>query len=177
MDVRKACAGGAALISLALAGMVAAPAFAQPMVTVGSLSSLQAGARVATLHGRVVNRTNHEAAARVVVRIQRYGAKARIVGRTAVHVAGNASARYRVRVSIPAGLKRGNYYLSACTPSGLNTGALGCATSHRDLKIKGGTAIRGALVKLPARASRAHAAQAEVCSPGAHTLVKPGDRV
>src|SRR5262245_41830469 len=98
MNARKARAGGAALLSVALAGMVAGPALATPMVTVGSLSSLHAGARVGTLQGRVVNRTNHEAAARVVVRIQRYGAKARIVGRTAVHVAGNASAAYRVRV-------------------------------------------------------------------------------
>jgi hypothetical protein len=56
MDVRKARAGGAALISIALAGLAAGPALGSPMITVGSLSSLHAGARVATLHGRVPTR-------------------------------------------------------------------------------------------------------------------------
>jgi hypothetical protein len=177
MEGRTLRAAGALLAVVALGALTAGPALAAPHVTVGSLSSLKAGARAGTLHGIVVNRSNRAAHARVTVRVQRYGTKARVVGRTTVRVAAGRTVAYRVRVRVPAALERGNYYLSACTPNGLGAGNLGCATAQRDLKIKGGFAIRGALVKLPPLASKAHAAQAEVCSSGAHTIVAPGERV
>jgi hypothetical protein len=168
-------AAGVAVLTIGLTALTAGPALADG-VTVGSLSSLTAGARAGTLHGRVLNRTRRAVRARVTVRTQRYGTRPRVVGRTSVRVAAGGSAAYRVAVRIPRGLPRGNYYLSACTPQG--GGGLGCATTASDLRIKGGTAVRGAKVRLPrARPAGARAAQAETCSSGAHTLVKPGDRV
>src|SRR5206468_10509252 len=68
------------------------------------------------------------------------------------------------------------YYLSACTPYG-NDGAQGCASSADEIQVKGGSAIRGSKVRLPALRSGAKAAAAEDCTSGAHTLVSPGDRV
>ncbi len=175
MQMRKARATGAALLTIGLTGLTAGPAFADG-VTVGSLSSLKAGDRAGTLHGRVLNRTAHAARARITVRTQRYGTRARVVGRTSVRVAAGRSAAYRVTVRIPGNLPRGNYYLSACTPNG--AGAFGCATTPGELRIKGGTPIRGSKVRLPrARPAGARAAQAETCSSGAHTLVEPGERV
>ena len=168
-------AAGAAVLTVGLTALSAGPALADG-VTVGSLISLRAGSRAGTLHGQVLNRTRHAARARITVRTQRYGTRSRIVGRASVRVAAGRSAAYRVAVRIPGSLPRGDYYLSACTPNG--AGALGCATTATELRIKGGTAVRGAKVRLPrARPAGARAAQAETCSSGAHTLVKPGDRV
>ena len=59
-------------------------------MTVGSVSSLAAGAKAGTLRGAVVNRTGHAVDAKVSVRIQRYGAPAKFVGRTAVRVPADA---------------------------------------------------------------------------------------
>ena len=55
----------------------------------------------------------------------------RSIGRTPVDVAAHGSAVYRVAVKLPASLKRGNYYLSACTAYGIGAGKLGCATAQR----------------------------------------------
>ena len=99
------------------------------------------------------------------------------MARLTVHVAGNGTAAYRVAVKLPSGLSRGNYYLSACTPSGTGAGELGCATSENEVLIKGGTPIRGSKVQLAAARSGAKAAAAEACTPGAHTLAAPGERV
>src|SRR4051794_36544917 len=174
MDGRKVRAVGAALLSAGLAAVTAAPALADGF-TVGSLSSLRAGATHGILHGQVLDRSARATRARVVVRVMRYGTRPRVVGRTAVRVRAGGAARYRVAVRLPSHLSRGNYYLSACTPDG--AGSLGCATAERDLRVGGGTPVRGARVRLPAGRAAAHAARAEVCSSGAHTLVKPGDRV
>src|ERR1700749_4750167 len=130
MHGRRLSLAGAAVAAMAAAALMAGPALASSDgVTVGSIGSLKAGATAATLSGKVVNRTNHEAAAKVTVRINRYGTKAQVVGATAVNVAGNSSAAYKVGVKLPAGLKKGNYYLSACTPSGAGDGGLGCGES------------------------------------------------
>ena len=51
----------------------------------------------------------------------RRGTHHAVIGRTTVNVAAHSSAAYRVAVKLPAGLTKGNYYLSACTPYG--TGA------------------------------------------------------
>ena len=60
-------------------------------------------------------------------------------------------------------------------------GALGCATSATDLKIKGGDPLQGPLATkaFDARTApaKAHAAQAPACTPGARTLSEPGNRV
>ncbi|WP_081686092.1 M1 family aminopeptidase [Candidatus Solirubrobacter pratensis] len=179
MEGLKVRAGGVALVSVALAGLAASSALASPEVTVGSLSSLEAGAKAGTLRGEVVNRTGHAVHAGVTVRIQRYGGSAKLVGNTAVRVPANASAPYNVAVELPRSLSRGNYYLAACTPSGTGAGDLGCATSEKDIRIKGGTPVRGTAVQLPKAVphTSAKAAQADSCSSGAHTLAPPGDRV
>ena len=68
--------------------------------------------------------------------------------------------------------------MAACTPQGgADKGALGCATSAADLKIQGGDPVRGKVAQRQFQSQgKARAAQAQ-CSPGARTLVKPGDRV
>jgi hypothetical protein len=176
MDVRRARAIGAALATFALAGSLAAPALASPGVTVSTLSSLRAGHTAGTLGGKVINRTSKAATANVTVRLMRYGTKAPVVGRTTVRVGANGSASYRVAVKLPSGLARGNYYLAACTPYG-TAGDQGCASTGDEILIKGGAAIRGSKVQLPTLRSGAKASAAEVCSPGARTLVTPGDVV
>jgi hypothetical protein len=108
--------------------------------------------------------------------LMRYGTKAPVVGRTRVRVGAGGSASYRVAVKLPGGLARGNYYLSACTPYG-GDGAQGCASTADEIRIKGGTAIRGSKVQLPPLRTSAQASAAENCSPGARTLVSPGERV
>jgi hypothetical protein len=179
MKSSKVRATGVALLSVALAGLAASPALAASGVTVGSVSSLKAGATAGTLQGQVVNRSAHGVHAKVTVRIQRTGVPAKFVGHTTVAVPAGASVPYTVAVKLPSGLSRGNYYLAACTPAGTGEGELGCATSGSDVRIKGGTPIRGSAVRLPAARSAkvARAAQAETCTPGAHTLAKPGERV
>src|SRR4051794_1232931 len=82
----------AAGVALVLAGLSAGPALASSGVTVGSVSSLKAGATAGTLGGQVVNRTDHVVNAKVSVRIQRTGAAAKFVGNTTVRVGANASA-------------------------------------------------------------------------------------
>jgi hypothetical protein len=176
MDVRRVRATGAALVTVALAGLAATPASASPGVTVSTLSSLKAGRTAGTLGGKVINRTGRAETANVAVRLMRYGTNAPVVGRTKVRVGANRSASYRVAVKLPGGLARGNYYLSACTPYG-NDGAQGCASTADEIRIKGGTAIRGSKVRLPPLRTGAQASAAEDCTPGARTLVSPGDRV
>ncbi len=176
MDVRRVRAIGAALTTVALAGLTAAPALASPGVTVSTLSALKAGRTAGTLSGNVINRTGRAATANVTVRLMRYGTKAPVVGRTKVRVGANGSASYRVAVKLPGGLARGNYYLAACTPYG-NDGDQGCASTADEISIKGGTAIRGSKVQLPALRTGARASAAEDCIPGARTLVSPGDVV
>src|SRR6478609_9613716 len=114
-------AAGAAVVSIALSGLAAAPALASPGVTVGSVGSLAAGARAGTVGGSVLNRTGRAVTAKVSVRVQRHGAAA-----------------YTAAVRLPGGLSRGNYYLAACTDA---SGELGCATSQRDIRIHGGFAV------------------------------------
>jgi len=180
MKQMKARAAGVALASVAIVGLSAGTALAAgPAVTVGSLSSLPAGATSGTLHGTVVNRSDHARLARVNVRTQHMGVAARSVGSAVVSVGAHATASYRVAVELPASLPRGSYYLAACTPSGGGAGELGCATTARDIAIKGGTPIRGAKAQLPPLRAKAgaHAARAEDCSPGAHTLAQPGNWV
>ena len=91
MKHSKVRAGGVALVSVALAGLAASPALASQGVTVGSLSSLKAGATSGTLGGQVVNRTDQAVNAKVSVRIQRTGAPAKFVGNTRVRVGAAAS--------------------------------------------------------------------------------------
>ena len=92
----------AAVVTFAAAGALAGPALASSDgVTVGSIGSLKAGAKAGTVGGEVVNRTGHAVDAKVTVRIQRTGAAAKFVGKTAVRVPANASAGYTVAVKLP----------------------------------------------------------------------------
>ncbi len=158
----------AALIAL---GVLAAPAQAAPGVSVSSLSSLQAGTTAGTLHGTVVNDTGKAKRAAVAVRIFRRGTSAAVVGRTSVKVAAHGRADYRVNVALPASLKRGNYYLGACTAYGVGGGSLGCATAQDEVLIKGGVPVPGTVN------TTARAAQAAECSAGGRTLAQPGSRL
>jgi len=164
--------------SLAVFGALAVVPSAQAAagVSVTSLSALHGSA--GTLSGVVTNDTARGVRAPVTVALNRSRMLRKTVGHTTVAVPAHSRVGYRVAVKLPAGLAKGNYYLSACTPfGGPDTGKLGCATSANDLKVKGGTPVRGAKVQLPSLRSLARASAAEDCTPGARTLVKPGDRV
>ena len=166
-------AGGASLLAIAAVGL-GGPALASAapaVVSVSSLSSLNAGATAGTLNGRVTNETSRATNAKVTVHLMRRGTKHPLVGSTTVRVAAKSSAAYRVSVKLPAGLQKGNYYLSACTPSGAGSGLYGCATAEKDVLIGGGIPVRGP------GAALATASQAETCTPGGRTLSKPGTRV
>jgi hypothetical protein len=165
---------GASLFTVALVSAAGSSvASAAPGVAVSKLSSLQAGASSGTLTGTVVNGTSKATTAKVTVHLLRRGTQRKLVGTTSVNVAAKGNAAYSVRVKLPAGLKKGNYYLAACTPSGAGDGLYGCATAEQDVKIAGGAPVRGP----GALARTAQAAPAETCSSGAHTLSKPGMKV
>jgi hypothetical protein len=180
MDGRRMRAAGASLLAVAAMGAAAAPALAAPSVSVSTLSSLKAGAKAGTLSGSVRNDMAVARSAKVTVRLMRSGVKARVLGTTTVSVPAKAVADYSVAIKLPAGLTKGNYYLSACTPKGNgDAGGMGCATAQKDLLIGGGIPVRGKEAIKPYLNAKATAksAQAEVCSSGAHTLAKPGTRV
>src|SRR4051794_12102987 len=175
MNGRRGRAVGASIAVLGLLGVSAGPALASPNMLVSKVSSLKAGATAGTLHGTVVNKTASASRAKVTVRLMRWGTKAPVVGRVSVPVLANGSADFSVKVKLPAGTKRGNYYLSACTPAGLGAGDLGCASTANEILVKGGLPIRG-VAATKALASQSSAAAAEVCTPGAHTPALPGER-
>ncbi len=168
-------AGVGALSTVAV--LAAAPAAHAAGVGVTQISSLPAGAKAGTLTGVVSNESDRAARAQVSVRVMRRKTGGALIGKTFVDVAAHGTKTFLVGVKVP-GLKKGTYYVAACTPQGgSDKGALGCATSAADLKIKGGDALRGKLAQRQFEAQgKARAAQAQ-CSPGARTLVKPGDRV
>jgi hypothetical protein len=168
--------GCASVLTAALLGAVGASvAAAAPGVGVIEVSSLSAGATAGTLHGRVLNATSKSRTAEVVVRLHRRGVPRHVLGRTNVFVPAGRRVAYSVKVKVPSGLPRGNYYISSCTLRGSVAGDYRCATAEDDVLIKGGTPIRGSGA-LASMAS-ASAAAAETCSSGAHTLSKPGMRV
>ena len=141
------------------------------------ISSLPAGAKAGNLTGVVTNDSDRAARAEVSVRVMRRKTGGALIGKTSVDVAAHGTKTFLVGVKVP-NLKKGTYYVAACTPQGgADKGALGCATSAADLKIQGGDPVRGKLAQRQFEAQgKARAAQAQ-CSPGARTLVKPGDRV
>src|ERR1700754_855229 len=171
MDGRRRRAVGASLFTIAALALAAAPAaWAAPGVSVSEISSLKAGASSGTLSGKVINDTSKLTHARVTISLHRRGTARQVVGRTAATVAGRGSANFTVAVKLPSSLKKGTYYLSACTPSGNVLGGYRCATARDDILIGGGAAVRG-------MGARAKVSQAAECSSGARTLSKPGMRV
>src|SRR5690349_875193 len=142
MDSRKRRAFGASLAALAVLGI--APAAQAAGVGVTSISSLPAGAKAGNLTGLVTNDSGRAATAKVSVRVMRRGTGGALIGRTSVSVAAHATKSFLVDVNVPASLKKGTYYVAACAPQGgADAGALGCATSAADLRIKGGDPVRG----------------------------------
>src|SRR4051794_28859711 len=132
---------GASFAAAAVLGL--APA-AHAAVNVTQISSLAAGAQAGNLSGLVDNDGKAAAKANVVVRMMRYGSGGRVVVRTSVDGAARCSQGFLVNWRIPAGAKRGTYYLAACTPQGgSDKGRLGCATAQRDVLVKGGDPLRG----------------------------------
>jgi hypothetical protein len=172
MDVGRVRAVGASLVTVALLGVGVTPAFASSGVTVADVSSLKGSA--GTLTGTVYNDTGKATRADVTVRVMRRGTKRAVIGRTTVLVGAKQAAAYRVAVKLPAGLSRGNYYLSSCTPSGHGAGKYGCATAQDEVLVQGGFPVRGTQA---ATALKARAAQAEPCSAGGRTLSKPGTKL
>src|SRR3954471_12524577 len=176
MEGRRVRALSASIAVLGLLGVAAAPAMASPNVLVSKVSSLKAGAMSGTLHGTVVNKTAGARNAQVTVQLMRWGTKAPVVGRARVFVGAAGSADFSVKVKLPASTARGNYYLTACTPSGTGAGEVACASTADDVLVKGGRPIRGIAAARAVASKTAHAAAAD-CSSGAHTLVAPGERV
>ncbi|MDA0162361.1 M1 family aminopeptidase [Solirubrobacter ginsenosidimutans] len=184
MDRRSRRAGGASLVALAVLAL--APAAQAAGVGVTSLSSLPAGAKAGNLTGLVTNESDSATNAAVSVRVMRRGTGGALIGKTSVAVAAHSAKSFLVNVKVPASLKKGTYYVAACTPQGgADKGALGCATSAADLKIKGGDPLQGKLATRAfdvqngtvAASGKAHASQAPACTPGARTLSEPGNRV
>src|SRR3954447_7457558 len=184
MDSRKRRALGASLV--ALAALALAPAAQAAGVGVTSLSSLPAGAKAGNLTGLVTNESDSATTAKVSVRVMRRGTGGALIGKTSVAVAAHSAKSFLVDVKVPSSLKKGTYYVAACTPQGgPDKGALGCATSAADLKIKGGDPLQGKLAThafdvqngTTAASGKAHAAQAPACTPGARTLSEPGNKV
>jgi hypothetical protein len=171
--VRIGCASAVSAALMCFGGASLAAASATPGVGVIEVSSLPAGATAGTLHGRVLNTTAKSRTAEVVVRLHRRGVKAHVLGRTSVFAAKGRTVGYSVKVKVPSGLPRGNYYISSCTLMGTGANELRCATAEEDVLIKGGTPIRGSSVQ----AALAHSSAAEDCTSGARTLSKPGMRV
>src|SRR3954451_7710856 len=176
MEGRRVRALSASIAVLGLLGVAAAPAMASPNVLVSKISSLKAGAMSGTLHGTVVNKTAGARNAQVAVQLMRWGTKAPVVGRAKVFVGAAGSADFSVKVKLPGSTARGNYYLTACTPSGTGAGEVACASTADDVLVKGGRPIRGIAAARAVASKTAHAAAAD-CSSGAHTLVAPGERV
>ena len=173
---RRARAIGAAAIAVTAAGMGAAGAAqaAGPSLTVATLSSAPATAAAGhsyRLHGQLANQGRTAGSGKITVRLMRYGVPAHVVGTTTAAAAPLASSDYSVPISIPTGLPKGTYYLSACTPDGQGHGQLGCATAATNVQIGGGTPLRG-----PGAVAKA-ADAGPACSSGAHTLSAPGSVV
>src|SRR5690349_13041739 len=170
MQVKRAAGASAA----ALAVLALAPAAQAAGVGVTSISSLPAGAKAGNLTGVVTNNGDRAATARVSVRAMRRSTGGALLGRTSVQVAAHSTKTFLVSVKVP-NLKKGTYYVAACSPQGgPDTGALGCATSQADLKVKGGDRLQGRLATRAFDAQNglraAKAAQAPACGPGARTL-------
>src|SRR5262249_50285943 len=107
---RALCASFVAAAALGLA-----PA-AHASVNVTQVSSLPAGAKAGNLSGLVRNDGDKALKATVSVRAMRHKTGGALVGRTTVSVAAHGSKVFLVDVKIPSSLKKGTYYLAACTP-------------------------------------------------------------
>ena len=138
-------AGAGALLTVAV--LAAAPAAHAAGVGVTQISSLPAGAKAGNLTGVVTNESDRAARAEVSVRVMRRKTGGALIGKTSVDVAAHGTKTFLVGVKVP-NLKKGTYYVAACTPQGgADKGALGCATSAADLKIRGGDPVRGKLAQ------------------------------
>ena len=176
MKSRGVRAAGASLFIAALVGAAGTSvAAAAPGIAVSELSSLKAGAQAGTLHGRVVNDGAKARFAKVTVRLLKRGVRPHVVGSTSVLVGAGSSTAYAVKVAVPSGLPKGDYYFAACTPLGKAANQLSCATAVGRVKVKGGTPALGSAVRA-ANSKVAHAS-AEACTSGSRSLSAPGTRV
>jgi hypothetical protein len=182
---------GIAVVVVVAFGIAATGALAKPHTAVGAAElssdpSAQSGLAVSSLssppadagagdsfgvNGTVTNLGGSDQSGDVTVRLLMRGQQPRTVGSVGVRVGAGATAPYETEVTLPADLPDGSYALAACTPNG-GEGLLSCATARRSVDV--GSPARTAAVR---KADTAAAADPEVCSPGAHTLSKPGDHV
>ena len=161
MKGSKVRAAGVALVSVALAGLAASPALASPGVTVGSVSSLEAGAKAGTLRGEVVNRTDQRGRRQGHACASSAPAPPRSSSAPpTVRVPANASAAYSVAVKLPERPEPRQLLPGGVHAVGTAPATSGARRPQKDIRIKGGTPVRGAAVRLPALATGAQAAQA-----------------
>ncbi len=164
------------------AAELAGASSSQSGLAVSSLSSPPAGASAGgsyVLDGSVANTSGSELTGTVTVRLLERGRSPRTVGTVGVKVAAGSTGSYETTVALPPGLPDGSYALAACTPSG-GAGLLSCASAKQRVEIGDGTEGSSPTADVPALAAAHQLAAepgAEVCSSGAHTLSKPGDRV
>ena len=153
-----------------------APTTAHPVhsarVSLASLTSTPAGVvagRTYRLHGTVVNERAHAVRRAVIARLLRAGGRSVVIGHGVATARAHDNSTYDVTVRIPRGLADGTYPIVACVHRDRRSDALSCASARRVVTI-GGTAAAHS-----SGASRA--ARRDVCSSGARTLSKPGERV
>jgi hypothetical protein len=178
------------LAALAVAGSAAGakPHSAVGPAEVGGASAPQTGLAVAstssapegagpgssfTVRGNVANSSGSDLSGDVTVRLLARGETPRVLGTTAVQVGAGSTASYEAAVTVPGELADGSYALAACTPIG--EGLLSCASARRGIVVgTQGPGARGAAVQ---QAGAAEDIAPGPCSPGAHTLSKPGEHV
>ncbi|HEU5212403.1 MAG TPA: M1 family aminopeptidase [Gaiellaceae bacterium] len=145
--------------------------FAGAELTVASITSPPADARaghVYSLHGVIVNDGSARVASQVVVHLLRVGSRPLSIGRASLGLAAHDSRAFGVRVRLPSGLRDGSYALVACVRHAALSGALGCATAERHLKI-GSARVRTTRVLASTSST--------TCSSGAHSLSPFGAHV
>ena len=115
MEGWKRRALGASVVAAAGLGFASA---AHANVNVTQVSSLAAGAHAGNLTGLVRNDGDSAKTATVSVRAMRRTTGGALVGRTTVNVPAHGAMSFLVDVKLPSTLKKGTYYLAACTPQG-----------------------------------------------------------
>jgi peptidase M1-like protein len=159
---------------VALGAVAAAPpavAAEGAKLSVSSVSSPPAHATAGhayVLQGVVANRGTRAAHGPLRVLLLRARHHPRVAATTSVHVSANRSARYRVRLAVPADLGSGAYSVVACVARRGRSGPLGCATAERGIAFAT-AAVRARAPKQP-KPPRG-------CGSGAHTLSQFGDHV
>ena len=171
-------AGAGALLTVAV--LAAAPAAYAAGVGVTQISSLPAGAKAGNLTGVVTNESDRAARAEVSVRVMRRKTGGALIGKASVDVAAHGTK------TLPGGrqgaqpeeghLLRGRVHAAGRRRQGRARLRHERRRPQDRRRRPGARQARAAAVRAARPQGKARAAQAQ-CTPGARTLVKPGDRV